>query len=1385
MNLLSRHPVQTLLLSIISVLSLISKPDRALSVPLQSFYPFDRQDFQLPGNEDDISSSTITLSVPVKFFGYTYSYIYVNGNGLLSFLAPLPYFLSTPFPLDYPVIAPFYANVDTTRIGNVFYKETDDVLLLTKATADVQRYFPSAAGWFQATSLFTSTWSKVGYYPARRDKINTFQVAIISNETDSYVQFLYADDGIQWLQSSAEGSPDAKAQAGFVSADGRIYKLKGSGADQIRNLNKWSNTDTPGLWMFRVGNIKTEQNIEPPQFSSSHAAEITDKRCLTAYTFCHSQATCNDFPDGFCCACKNNYYGNGYNCLAKDNPLRANGRANVTVNGIGLSNLNLQTYIAVSDGRTYWALSKVPPNVGQQFQLLYPLVTVLGWLFAKQVNNGLNGYQITGGELNYAAHLSYPETGDRITVVQRVLGLDIYDQLSVEINIKGTLPKVPDEVKISAEDYQYQFTRSGPGSFTSVSSLAYRINGDPRNRTISLQQTVTYSESCLYQLAANNSFSVFRVKAARNFLDYEEKENILRFASTNKVSVWSETEDPCVQGRAKCVVNSSCFPEAETFKCVCNPGFKSINPESQPIIDGEGGCVDVNECVEGIYTCDGNALCVNEVGTYSCQCKPGFTGNGYYCSEIESPCVKNPELCIPAHSQCDDYANPDTCKCKDGFRKVYVKEKEFACEDIDECSFASVCHQNATCTNVEGSYTCECKPEFTGDGVQQCAPIVDPCEKLACPQGAECVKDPYGIARCRCQPGYVLENDHCTSVTATPIVISLPCDIAKDCSLNGECIFNETTHEYACLCIRGYSGDGYTCTIVTPEKKTIPKTCILGTCWCPTGYTEVDGLCAETEIKQPPIIPEGVPCNDVNICNTHAQCLRNATTRTYYCQCNPGYEGDGFECLEIVETSCLKLNNCDRFAKCQQDESTGHGSCVCNYGYQGDGISCIYTGECTSDSDCRENEECMFDERTEGYNCRCIRDFVKDSNGACVQRKKCPKCHQFAECIESQTIAFDPYCRCKAEYTGDGVNQCTLIPPTCNIVNNCSPFAECVYDHQALPKPTYYCQCKKGYDGDGFYCINTKTCAEVPELCHRNASCVVDRRKTFQPQCVCNNGHIGNGTYCVEIPRQEGNFLLVNHGLATIRLPVQPTPSNPGYPIHLHARQSAIGLAIDCVDGRVYWSDYVNRVIRSSNYKGKDVRDIVNKNMSSPEGVTIDWINRVLYWTDSGKHTIESINLDGTERKLVISKGLIEPRGLTVHPHIRKIFWSDWNRIEPKIEWSDLDGSRRSVLVQSPKIQLPNSVDIDWNRNELCWADAGTKTIDCLEIDTQISRTVVTNCTYPFGLAVTSDRYYWTDWITGKIGSADKRGTKLESLPVPLPSIDKLHGIVYVPPRCP
>ena len=38
--------------------------------------------------------------------------------------------------------------------------------------------------------------------------------------------------------------------------------------------------------------------------------------------------------------------------------------------------------------------------------------------------------------------------------------------------------------------------------------------------------------------------------------------------------------------------------------------------------------------------------------------------------------------------------------------------------DVDECNEnEDNCHNNATCTNNEGSFVCKCKTGFSGDGV--------------------------------------------------------------------------------------------------------------------------------------------------------------------------------------------------------------------------------------------------------------------------------------------------------------------------------------------------------------------------------------------------------------------------------------------------------------------------------------------------------------------------------------------------------------------------------------------------------------------------------------------------------------------------------------------
>src|SRR5438105_4110799 len=79
---------------------------------------------QLPANDDGSSSdylngAAITLPFSINFFGTTYTSVYVNNNGNLTFTGPLSTY--TPFGLSggaTPIIAPFFADVDTEGVGS-------------------------------------------------------------------------------------------------------------------------------------------------------------------------------------------------------------------------------------------------------------------------------------------------------------------------------------------------------------------------------------------------------------------------------------------------------------------------------------------------------------------------------------------------------------------------------------------------------------------------------------------------------------------------------------------------------------------------------------------------------------------------------------------------------------------------------------------------------------------------------------------------------------------------------------------------------------------------------------------------------------------------------------------------------------------------------------------------------------------------------------------------------------------------------------------------------------------------------------------------------------------------------------------------------------------
>ena len=41
---------------------------------------------------------------------------------------------------------------------------------------------------------------------------------------------------------------------------------------------------------------------------------------------------------------------------------------------------------------------------------------------------------------------------------------------------------------------------------------------------------------------------------------------------------------------------------------------------------------DIDECVTNTHNCSTDALCTNIGGGFTCQCNPGFTGDGNSCT---------------------------------------------------------------------------------------------------------------------------------------------------------------------------------------------------------------------------------------------------------------------------------------------------------------------------------------------------------------------------------------------------------------------------------------------------------------------------------------------------------------------------------------------------------------------------------------------------------------------------------------------------------------------------------------------------------------------------------------------------------------------------------
>uniref|UniRef100_A0A915PRP0 Uncharacterized protein n=1 Tax=Setaria digitata TaxID=48799 RepID=A0A915PRP0_9BILA len=420
--------------------------------------------------------------------------------------------------------------------------------------------------------------------------------------------------------------------------------------------------------------------------------------------------------------------------------------------------------------------------------------------------------------------------------------------------------------------------------------------------------------------------------------------------------------DECAAGTDDCDKNANCIDTDDGYICTCREGYidESPNQSQRP---GRICREQANECALGTHNCSVNADCIDLPRGFLCRCKENYVDfspnpqhfGGTYCKPLVDECANKSLNTCSENAICVDTMESYKCQCKEGFiDHDELRNPGRICEKgtfMIRLSISSLanrlcvtsqndCDKNAKCIEKGANeYICICDPGFIDKSPELSKPgrtclerICNDPSKHDCHAAAICteVAKPERYT-CSCRNGYFDMDPGRPGRVCKESVNECVDPSLNDCDPTAVC--HDLTEGYSCSCPPN-SKD------VSPDSQKPGRKCSI----------------LVNECSNP----------NLNNCSRFAHCMDREDG--YECYCKDGYRDrnpsrPGTDCNLIVnECESPNLNNCSRNAKCIDMEEGFRCECIPPHVDQNPsepGTVCLKEGIACGELVCQDGEYCV------------------------------------------------------------------------------------------------------------------------------------------------------------------------------------------------------------------------------------------------------------------------------------------------------------------------------------------------------------------------------------------------------------------------------------------